>query len=46
MEDFLKNSHIVSYTKKALEEVKDSIEKLTTIEGLPRHMDSVNIRFK
>lgn len=44
--DFLKSSHVISYTKKALEEVKDSIEKLTTIEGLPKHMDSVNARFK
>ena len=43
--DFMKSSHMISYTKKALEEVKDSIEKLTTIEGLPRHMDSVNVRF-
>ena len=46
IEDFVKSSHIISYTKKALEEVKDSIEKLTTIEGLPKHMDSVNARFK
>jgi len=43
--DFMKRSHIVSYTKKALEEVKDSIEKLTTLEGLPQHMDSVRKRF-
>ena len=43
--DFMKSSHIISYTKKALEEAKDSIEKLTTIEGLPRHMNSVNVRF-
>ena len=46
IEDFVKSSHIISYTKKALEEVKDSIEKLTTIEGLSKHMDSVNARFK
>jgi len=46
IEDFVKSSHIISYTKKALEEVKDSIEKLTTIEGLPKHMESVNARFK
>lgn len=46
VEDFVKSSHIISYTKKALEEVKDSIEKLTGIEGLPKHMDSVNARFK
>ena len=46
VEDFVKSSHIISYTKKALEEVRDAIEKLTTIEGLPEHMDSVNARFK
>jgi len=45
-DDFVKSSHIVSYTKKALEEVKDSIEKLTGLEGLPKHMNSVNVRFK
>jgi len=46
VEDFAKSSHIISYTKKALEEVKHSIEKLTEIEGLPKHMDSVTARFK
>ena len=44
--DFMKSSHIISYTKKALEDVRSSIEKLTEIEGLPKHMDSVNARFK
>jgi len=44
--DFVKSSHIISYTKKALEEVKPSIEKLALIEGLPKHMNSVNARFK
>jgi histidinol dehydrogenase len=44
--DFLKSSHIVSYTKKALEEVYDSIDKLTGIEGLPKHMDSIKARFE
>jgi len=28
------------------QDVRDAIEKLTSIEGLPRHMDSVNARFK
>ena len=46
IEDFMKSTHIISYTKKALEEARDSIEKLTAIEGLPRHMDSVNVRFR
>jgi len=46
IDDFVKSSHVISYTKKALEEVKDSIDKLTSIEGLPRHMDSVKKRFE
>ncbi len=44
--DFVKSSHIISYTRKALEEVKPAIEKLALIEGLPKHMDSVNARFR
>ena len=46
IEDFVKSSHIISYTKKALEEARDSINKLTGIEGLPKHMEAVNVRFK
>lgn len=46
IDDFVKSSHVISYTKKALEDVKDSIEKLTNIEGLPKHMESVNVRFR
>lgn len=43
---FFKTSHIISYSKKALEDVKDAILKLTTIEQLPKHMDAVKIRFE
>ncbi len=46
VEDFMKASHIVHYSKKALEEMRDTIEKLTSVEGLPRHMDSVRARFE
>jgi len=46
IEDFVKSSHIISYTKKALEDVKDSIDKLTALEGLPKHMDAVKVRFE
>lgn len=45
IDDFVKSSHIISYTKKALEEAREAIGKLTSIEGLPKHMDSVNARF-
>lgn len=44
--DFLKSSHVISYSKKALEKVKAPIEHLATLEGLPRHMESVRVRFE
>ncbi|MFH1777613.1 MAG: histidinol dehydrogenase [Candidatus Omnitrophota bacterium] len=43
--DFMKSTHVISYTKKALEEVKDYIEKIATIEGLHQHLESVKVRF-
>ena len=46
VKDFIKSTHIVSYPKKALEKVKDSIEKLTTIEKLHKHFESVKARFE
>ncbi len=44
--DFLKSSHVISYNKKALEKVKTAVESLAMLEGLPRHMESVKIRFQ
>lgn len=43
--DFVKSSHIISYSKKALEKIKDPLEKIATIEGLNKHLDSVKARF-
>ena len=43
--DFVKSSHIISYTRKALEKIKDPLEKIAGIEGLSRHLDSVKARF-
>ena len=43
--DFLKSSHVISYSKKALEKVKGSVEYLATLEGLQKHMESVKVRF-
>jgi histidinol dehydrogenase len=43
--DFMKKSHIISYSKKALEKMKDPIEQVAKLEGLPKHYESVNIRF-
>ena len=43
--DFMKKSHVISYSKRALEKIKGPIEKIATLEGLPKHYESVNIRF-
>lgn len=44
--DFLKSSHVIWYSKKALEEVKGPLEKIGTAEGMIKHIDSVKVRFK
>lgn len=44
IDDFIRRTHIVSYTKKALEQVREPLERLTAIEGLPRHFDAVKVR--
>jgi len=46
IKDFIKTTHIVSYSKKALEKVRDPLEKLTRIEKLQKHFDSVKARFE
>ena len=44
--DFMKTSHVISYSKKALEKLREPIEKVAHLEGLIKHADSVNVRFK
>lgn len=44
--DFLKGIHTISYSQKALELVKDDIEKIASLEGLSKHIESVKVRFK
>jgi histidinol dehydrogenase len=44
--DFIKSIHLISYSKKALEKVKDPLEKIAGIEGLSQHLDSVKTRFE
>jgi len=44
--DFYKSSHILSYTKKALEKVREPLEKVAGIEKLQKHLDSVKVRFE
>jgi len=46
VKDFVKSIHIISYSKKALEKGRDSLEKLTKIEKLHRHLDSIKVRFE
>jgi len=43
--DFLKGMHVVSYSKRALESVKNDIEKIAALEGLNKHIESVKKRF-
>ncbi|MDO8536485.1 MAG: histidinol dehydrogenase [Candidatus Omnitrophota bacterium] len=46
VQDFYKCSHILSYTKSALEEIRGPLEKIAEIEGLRKHLDSVKVRFE
>ncbi len=44
--NFTKSSHIVSYSRRALERVRGAAEQLAMLEGLTKHMESVKIRFE
>ncbi|MEI7998574.1 MAG: histidinol dehydrogenase [Candidatus Omnitrophota bacterium] len=46
LSDFTKTSHIIFYSKKALERVREPVERVATLEGLVKHAESVNVRFK
>jgi len=43
--DFMKSSHIIYYPRKALEKMREPLEKIAGIEGLEKHLDSVKVRF-
>ena len=43
--DFVKSSHIIEYSKRALEKMREPLEKIAGIEGLSKHLDSVKVRF-
>jgi histidinol dehydrogenase len=45
VQDFYKYSHVLSYSKGALEKARGPLEKIAGIEGLEKHLDSVKIRF-
>ena len=44
VDDFIRRTHVISYTKKALERMREPLERLTAIEGLPKHYEAVKIR--
>lgn len=44
--DFIKSNHIIGYSKRALEKIKEPLEKISSIEGLSKHFDSVKVRFE
>ena len=46
VDDFIKKSSVIYYTKEALEKVKDKIVYFAEKEGLDAHAESVKIRFE
>jgi histidinol dehydrogenase len=44
--DFVKNLHWIYYSKKALEKMREPMERMTQIEGLPKHYESVKARLE
>ena len=44
VDDFIRRTHLISYTKKALERMREPLERIAGIEGLPRHYDAVKAR--
>lgn len=42
---FMKSSQVISYTKEALEKTRDSIRKITEMEGMVLHRISLEVRF-
>jgi len=46
LSDFYKSSHILSYNKKALEKIREPLERVAGIEKLDKHLNSVKVRFE
>jgi histidinol dehydrogenase len=46
VDDFIKKSSYIYYTKEALLEVKDKVIVLTEVEGLTAHGNSIKVRFE
>ena len=43
---FTKKIHVIAYSKRALEKMRPHVERVASLEGLPKHYESVNVRFK
>ena len=46
MDDFVKKSSIIYYSREALREVKDDIISFAKAEGLTAHANSIAVRFE
>jgi len=46
LSSFTKTSHVIAYSKKALEKVREPLEKVANLEGMVKHTQAVNVRFK
>jgi len=46
LSSFTKTSHVIAYSKKALEKVREPLEKVANLESMTKHAESVNVRFK
>lgn len=46
VDDFIKKSSYIYYTKEALSEVADKVIKLTEVEGLTAHGNSIKVRLE
>ncbi|MDI9509539.1 MAG: histidinol dehydrogenase, partial [Bacillota bacterium] len=46
VDDFIKKSSIISYSKEALEDIHSDIEVFAKSEGLTAHAKSIEVRFE
>ncbi len=44
LSDFYKRIHVISYTRKALEEARPMVEMIAGLEGMREHVNSVKVR--
>ena len=45
VDDFIKKSSIISYSREALEPISEDIQKFAKAEGLTAHANSIRVRF-